>query len=236
MGAKVEEELEKFNKLRSEIDQNTDRLSEIEELLIEKVSSKCPKRAIESQFKNPHHDLVDYLKLKPKDTLVLNFNYTSTLTNYIPRLKEEEIEATVNHIHGDLKNIKENPIVFGFGDEIDEKYKEIENINDNRYLENIKSIEYLQTDSYKNLLNYIESDVYQIFIMGHSCGLSDRTLLNTLFEHENCVSIKPFYYKYGEADTDDNYKDIVQNISRNFKDKVKMRDIVVNKTFCKPLS
>ena len=31
--------------------------------------------------------------------------------------------------------------------------------------------------------------------MGHSCGTSDRTMLNTLFEHRNCVSIKPFYYE-----------------------------------------
>ncbi|MDZ7778214.1 MAG: hypothetical protein U5L09_22640 [Bacteroidales bacterium] len=63
------------------------------------------------------------------------------------------------------------PIIFGFGDEIDEKYKEIENLNDNQYLENIKSIKYLETDNYKRLLEYINSDSYQVLIMGHSCGI-----------------------------------------------------------------
>lgn len=69
--------------------------------------------------------------------------------------------------------------------------------------------------------------------MGHSCGNSDRTLLNTLFEHKNCVSIKPYYYQ--KDDGSDNYMDIVQNISRNFTDMKVMRDRVVNKTLCEPL-
>ena len=77
------------------------------------------------------------------------------------------------------------------------------------------------------------ADYYQIYIMGHSCGNSDRTLLNTLFEHKNCVSIKPYYYQ--KTDGTDNYMEIVQNICRNFTDMKLMRDRVVNKTFCKPL-
>jgi hypothetical protein len=69
--------------------------------------------------------------------------------------------------------------------------------------------------------------------MGHSCGNSDRTLLNTIFEHDNCVSIKPYYYEQGDGK--DNYLDIIHNISRNFTDMKKMRDRVVNKTYCEPL-
>ena len=70
--------------------------------------------------------------------------------------------------------------------------------------------------------------------MGHSCGNSDRTLLNTIFEHKNCISIKPYYHKR-KKDGKDNYLDIVQNISRNFTDMKLMRDRVVNKTYCEPL-
>jgi len=84
------------------------------------------------------------------------------------------------------------------------------------------------------LLNFIDSDKYQIFIMGHSCGLSDRTLLNKLFEHDNCVSIKVFYHQIDE--TTDNYSDIVRNISRNFTSKAVMREKVVNKMYSKSLS
>ena len=70
--------------------------------------------------------------------------------------------------------------------------------------------------------------------MGHSCGTSDRTLLNTVFESDNCASIKVFYHIKG--DNKDNFSDIIKNISRNFNDKALMRDRVVNKTYCEPLN
>ena len=142
----------------------------------------------------------------------------------------QKIESV--QIHGDLED-KKNPIIFGYGDEIDDHYSHIENLNDNRYLENVKSIKYLETDNYKRLLSFIDSGKYGIYIMGHSCGISDRTLLNTLFEHENCASIKVFYHKW---DGGDNHSDVVRNISRNFTDKAKMRKIVVDKTNSVPLS
>ena len=73
--------------------------------------------------------------------------------------------------------------------------------------------------------------------MGHSCGLSDRVLLNNLFEHKNCVSIKPFYWKHkdGKGNIIDDYNGIYMNISRNFNDINLMRYRVVDKTKCKPL-
>lgn len=168
----------------------------------------------------------DYLL--PDDILFLNFNYTSTADLYIPKGSEFK----VNHIHGELGN-DNNPIIFGYGDELDDDYKEISKLNDNDYLKNIKSIRYLETDNYRKLLSFIDSAPFQIYIMGHSCGNSDRTLLNTLFEHKNCVSIKPFYYE--KPDGSDNYIEIIQNISRNFNDMRLMRDRVVNKTYCRPL-
>ena len=124
-------------------------------------------------------------------------------------------------------------MIFGYGDELDESYKEFLRNNDNEYLKNIKSIRYLESPNYRGMLQFIESAPYQVYIMGHSCGNSDRTLLNTLFEHRNCVSIKPYYHK--KEDGSDNYLDIVQNICRNFTDMKLMRDRVVNKTFCEPL-
>ncbi|SBW06020.1 AbiH family protein [uncultured Dysgonomonas sp.] len=166
--------------------------------------------------------------IKIKKTLFLNFNYTQTPNLYHAPMFENHI-----HIHGELNNPK-NPIIFGYGDELAEDYKQIENLNDNEYLKNVKSIRYLETDNYRKMLSFIESEPYQIFVMGHSCGNSDRTLLNTLFEHENCVSIKPFYHL--REDGTDNYNEIVQNISRNFTNKAAMRERVVNKTYCEPLT
>lgn len=166
--------------------------------------------------------------LLPEQILLLNFNYTKMADLYIP----EGSDFKVNHIHGELENDK-NPIIFGYGDELDEDYKKISNLQDNSYLTNIKSIRYLETDNYRRLLRFIDSSPYQIYIMGHSCGNSDRTLLNTLFEHRNCVSIKPFYYL--KEDGSDNYIEIIQNISRNFNNMQTMRDRVVNKSYCRPL-
>ncbi len=180
------------------------------------------------QYINGGNDIVPDCFLWPDQILFLNFNYTSMADLYIP----EGSEFKINHIHGELGNEK-NPIIFGYGDELDDDYKEIAKLNDNDYLKNIKSIRYLETDNYRKLLSFIDSAPFQIYIMGHSCGNSDRTLLNTLFEHKNCVSIKPFYYE--KPDGTDNYIEIVQNISRNFNDMRLMRDRVVNKTYCRPM-
>lgn len=168
-----------------------------------------------------------YFDFKPDNILFLNFNYTNLENLYT---KED---SEIIHIHGEL-NSTNNPIIFGYGDEIGKEYAEIENLNNNEFLENIKSIRYLDTDNYKRLLSFINSDKYQIFIFGHSCGNSDRTLLNTLFENENCVSIKPFYHK--RENGTDNYSDITRNISRNFSIKSLMREKVVNKMYCEPLN
>lgn len=172
--------------------------------------------------------IIPQMFLIPDRTMLLSFNYTKTADIYM----SNSPGVLINHIHGELS--KPESIIFGYGDELDENYKTIENTNNNEYLRIIKSMKYLESPNYRELLKFIESDEYQIFIMGHSCGNSDRTLLNTLFEHKNCVSIKPFYHKKDNGT--DNYIELIQNISRNFNDKNLMRDRVVNKTFCEPLS
>lgn len=157
---------------------------------------------------------------KPKETLLLNFNYTNTTKLYSLNWGTWSIA-----IHGRLNN-PYNPIIFGYGDELDDHYLAIEKLQDNEFLRNIKSMWYLETDNYRQLLEFIESDPYQVFIMGHSCGNSDRTLLNTLFEHHNCFSIKAFYHQ--KTEHNDDYNSVVCNISRNFNNKAAMRTIVVN--------
>lgn len=161
------------------------------------------------------------------NTLILNFNYTRT----VKQLYVRDWDKIIN-IHGELGN-RQNPIIFGYGDELDDDYKRIEKLQDNDFLENIKSVRYHETGNYRQVLDFIESDAYQVAIMGHSCGNSDRTLLNTLFEHPNCISVKVFYRQF--EDGTDNYSDLIRNLSRNFNDKAAMRDKVVNKEYCLPL-
>jgi len=205
---------------------------------LEKEMNDNPAYSIMNTREEAYREMIKIKLLKgelndysfPNRTLLLNFNYTNTAE----RLYAESTNGGCGliYIHGKL-NDPYNPIIFGYGDEMDEHYKKIVNLNNNDYLQNIKSIRYLETDNYRKLLSFMDDAPYQIYIMGHSCGNSDRTLLNTLFEHKNCLSIKPFYYI--DKDGKDNYIDIVQNISRNFKDAALMRDRVVNKRYCEPL-
>lgn len=192
--------------------------------LIDEINDKIYRPIIEREiaisYGLPREDLT------PKNVILLNFNYTDT-----PKLYLED-NANINYIHGMLKEPKS--VIFGYGDELDEKYKMLQNYNDNEYLRNVKSIRYLEQDSYRSVLRFIESAPFQICIMGHSCGNSDRTLLNTLFEHKNCISIKSYYYR--KIDGTDNYNELVMNISRNFTDPKLMRDRVVSKAYCEPLT
>lgn len=209
-------------------------ISNNEHNLIDEFNNKDDKNEILEFFKA---EKLHGKGLNKKCSFFLNFNYTTSLDKYVKSFKDGENEVYLNQIHGRI-NDKKNMTNFGFGDEMDEDYKMIENINDNEYLRNFKSFQYLQNSNYSDLLSFIDNEKFQVIIMGHSCGLSDRTLLNTIFEHNNCRSIKVFYYQWKDKVTDeikDNYTELIQNISRHFNNKKLMRERVVNKTLCKPL-
>lgn len=167
-------------------------------------------------------DLCTDSKLELGATTVLNFNYTSTIERYIN--KDTTNPMSINYIHGKL-NDEDNPIIFGFGDELDNDYLNLELSRARGTFEYIKSFWYFKTSNYYNLIRFIESDLYQVYILGHSCGLSDRTMLNMIFEHENCRSIKIFYH--GDKQRN-NYTSLTQEISRHFKDKKLMRRRIVS--------
>ncbi|WP_082113273.1 AbiH family protein [Kordia jejudonensis] len=161
----------------------------------------------------------------PEKTLFLNFNYTTLLEDYLiePEVIHHLRDHEVNYIHGELESA-ENPIIFGFGDEMDKSYQEIEELNNNAYFEHIKSFQYLKTSNYQDLIRFLDGSVegYEIYIIGHSCGLSDRTLLNHVFEHDHCKSIKIFYHNGIKG-----YTNTVYEISRHFNDKASMRTKIV---------
>ena len=164
--------------------------------------------------------------MPPERTMLLCFNYTGTVKEY-----EQYGGLNINYIHGELEHPEH--IIFGYGDELDKDYQGILDKQDNELLKNVKSVKYLETRNYHKMLDFLMAAPFQVLIMGHSCGNSDRTLLNTVFEHEHCVSIKPFYHKW--EDGSDNYLELVQNISRNFTNMRLFRDRVVNKEQCKTM-
>ncbi len=160
--------------------------------------------------------------------LFLIFNYTNTINIYDEYLPSD-ITSKI-YIHGNINN-PNNPIIFGYGDETDDYYQKIERLNLNVFLDNIKSFSYLKTDNYLKLSSFIESQAFAVYIMGHSCGLSDRVLLKSIFENENCENIKIFYHDRGDNSND--FFEKTQEISRHFsadlKDVMRRRIISLNK-------
>ena len=163
---------------------------------------------------------------------LLNFNYTSLAEMYIYRIQLHPNKCIP--IHGELigDDFRDQGPVFGFGDELDKEYLKFEDMGNDELFKHIKSFKYLQFNNYRSLLEFIEAFPFQVHIYGHSCGLSDRTLLNTIFEHENCISIKPFYYAWEGGD---DYEQKSFAISRHFKSKIELRAKVVNKKYCEPM-
>lgn len=157
---------------------------------------------------------------------VLNFNYTNTFYNYIKEVKGNYFtRIEINHIHGQLNN-SGNPIIFGFGDEHDKDYAQFEEQGNNDLFEHVKSYHYLKTSNYRNLIRFLNEDYYQVYVLGHSCGLSDRTMFKEIFDHENCKSVKILHHKRTDCTTD--FFDKTINLGRHFTDKGRMRKLIVN--------
>lgn len=157
---------------------------------------------------------------------VLNFNYTNTFYSYIREIKGNYFSSVdMNYIHGQLNN-SSNPIIFGFGDEHDNEYKQFEEQNNNSLFEHVKSYHYLKTPNYRNLIRFLNEDYYQVFVVGHSCGLSDRTMFKEIFDHDNCKSVKILHHRRDNATTD--FFDKTINLGRHFTSKGRMRRLIVN--------
>lgn len=163
----------------------------------------------------PYND--DGRKEEINNYMFLNFNYTSTLSkslNIVP-----VYNSSINYIHGHLDS--EDSIIFGFGDEHDTNYQIIESERSRELFKNIKSVHYFKYPNYKRLKSFIDSDNYDVYILGHSCGISDRTLFNEILENDKCLSIKLLHHKIDNSKTDFFEKSI--EIMRHFKDKKGMR-------------
>ena len=170
-------------------------------------------------------------------TILLNFNYTKTINLYLNDYLRGENVDVVN-IHGQLKE-KENPIIFGYGDESNDYYEKIEKLNQNEYLKHMKSFAYLQTANYRNLFEFLDKGDFEVYVIGHSLGLSDRLLFNHIFEHEKFKKVQLYFYEYEneEGDVENDFFQKTQELSRHFRKdaKHKMRKCIVPFNESKPL-
>jgi hypothetical protein len=214
--------------------------TELENYLTSQIIKFEPSEDIQKLFHGPvrtRYSTESQINL-PSNIMFLNFNYTKTLNSYenyeYPGLTYRRGAATntsINQIHGELKS-KENPIVFGFGDEYDEEYVKFESLKTNTVFQHIKSFAYFQTTNYTQLISFLEMDAFEVYIVGHSCGVSDRTMFREVFEHRNCGLIWNFYYR--RPDGSDDFLDKNYELARHFTNKGVMRKKIVAKPFTSP--
>ena len=165
-------------------------------------------------------NIVNDEKVVNQKVCILNFNYTSTISLYNDVFNLQHTKPTTINIHGDLNNMETNPIIFGYGDEMDVYYQKIERLNNNDFLKNFKSFGYFKTKQYQDFSLFLDQPTaFKVYILGHSCGISDRILLNSIFEHKFCHKIKIYHYKKSETEND--YFEKTQEISRHFSAKSK---------------
>jgi hypothetical protein len=184
-------------------------------ILTEKLEEYLVNNIDQNKIKSEFFEVFKKDKDSPFSHLVLNFNYTKTFEKYLhPNDK-------IINIHGTLEDI-ENPIIFGLGDEYSENYKKMEDRNEDEYLRNVKSIKYLLSNQYSELQKQIKIHEYiEVIILGHSCSLSDRTLLKELYNNGRCKLISIYHHNGKESFTNSLY-----GISRYFKNNEVMRDRV----------
>lgn len=137
----------------------------------------------------------------------INFNYTNTVGLYTQKMIDSyqqgnrsiKVKIDQINIHGSIINENEEPI-FGIGDEHHEMYKAIKDFEGiQSILKNSKSFWYQRNSNYMRIVNILNQDKrqrrrFKVEVYGHSCGLSDRTLLKNIFEHERVKEIELFHY------------------------------------------
>jgi hypothetical protein len=195
----------------------------------EDMNNDSPRiKKINEEFNEVKKDLEDYLVNEENggieqleqyedffngfsNCLVINFNYTDILEKLYYKFTNENLYI---HIHGRLHN-KKNPIIFGYAAD-DRQINELLDKNDNEYLRNIKRFAYKRTDNetkIEKFLNDSSAKSINCYILGHSCGLSDKLILSTILNHSSIRKINICYFN----DYEGYYNSLIniQRITRN---------------------
>lgn len=199
---------------------------------LKKLLEKYLSEEVENKLPDYHRDFREcffYGYQEEKLLGLINFNYTNKVINYhfsaLRSMNEDYYHSNFSrvNIHGELKKIK-NPIIFGYGDDNSNEYKSIQAKEKKELLINFKTFQYLRTSNYHKVLAMLELEKdIKIEIIGHSCGLSDKTLLKTIFQHPNVKKIEFRYH-----DNEEKYFENIYNISRIFDDNILMRKKIVS--------
>lgn len=74
---------------------------------------------------------------------------------------------------------------------------------------------------------HLESEEFNVFVLGHSCGISDRLILKQIFSSKGVYRIIPFYYKdrSGYFQTMVNIDRIIDDYSKSKEEKMTFKKL-----------
>ncbi len=162
-----------------------------------------------------------FFKENRDNLIILNFNYTNTITRYYKGTGRNLIQ-----IHGELFNA-DNPIIFGYAASQEES-RSLINKDDNQLMFNIKKHCYKRTNNELRLNDFLDGKRYGdigVIILGHSCGISDKLILNQILNNESVKEVRIFYHeKYNNYFNMQVNIDRIMNNDNNFKKLVNFQD------------
>lgn len=163
---------------------------------------------------------------KKLDQIVfVSFNYTTFYKSQINYLRNNESfdlgRVHFINIHGTI----DDEIIFGYGNDENDNYLQIEEKENSDYYQHVKSFYYSLNRNYKNVIDSLKHgmDGYEVFCIGHSLGLSDKIMLKTIFSNPDCKNIRLFTYGENEKKRKDNFFESVISLSRHFENKAEFR-------------
>ncbi|MBR9831358.1 hypothetical protein GYB57_04350 [bacterium] len=156
----------------------------------------------------------------------VNFNYTFGLENAFKwsSINGMYSQNDILYIHGYTHERED--IIFGYGDDTDPIFKELELTGEDEFLKHLKSFKYPLNGVYIELINFLEYEQFEVVIVGHSLGISDRVLLKTIFEHDHCKAIR--FLHRGRDDEKQRMDKRYMALARHFDNKMIMRNKIVS--------
>ncbi len=167
---------------------------------------------------------------RPARVRLLNFNYTTLISHYLKHFPRGDIGAF--QLHGHLQN--KSSVIMGYGNHKDDHYAKLESLNEDEMIKNLKILMYGQNSTYRELSSFVDNNVdgFEVFIFGHSLGISDKSILSQILEHEKLRRVKIFYHDKGGED-DFSYK--YRQLSRHVYDKDRLIKLTEPKDISKAM-
>lgn len=191
-------ELKKSNVYENNIEKLNKDFQAIKNYLEDYLENHCKNKIVIESYSNL------FSRFDTKGNVILNFNFTNTIERYKINYAE------VINIHGQLKS-QTNKIIFGYAANSEEENTliKLDNIN---YLENIKRFRYLEALNEVRFREFLkEKKPFDVHIIGHSMGLSDKQILKSIITHEKINKIRSYYYKGNYFETNINTHALLEN-------------------------